>query len=166
MREVHQMLAGAVRRLIDIGHRYPADAAPRVEGPATQDEIADLDEALGEAIPAELLELLRATRAIVAMDIRNGYWIGGPAHLSRSIRRGDFPASLRAGGRDERALPIATDGGGNAFLLTRRLGSVWRWDHETGGVSCVSQNLAEFLRRVADDWEHNLAGDVSWEYLV
>jgi hypothetical protein len=39
---VNQMIAAAVRRLIDIGHRYPRDAAPRVEGPAMQDEIADL----------------------------------------------------------------------------------------------------------------------------
>jgi SMI1 / KNR4 family (SUKH-1) len=160
------MIDGAVRRLIDIGRRYPPDVAPRVEGPATQDEVADLDDALGEAMPAELLELLRATRAIVAMNIRNGYWIGGPAQVSRSIRRGDFPASVTAEGRDERVLPIATDGGGNAFLLTRRLGSVWRWDHETGRITCVSRNLAGFLRRVAGDWEHDLEGDLSWEYLV
>jgi cell wall assembly regulator SMI1 len=154
-----------IRRLIDVARRYPADVAPRIEPPAVQAEVADLEEALGEVIPEGVLRLFRVTRAIVAMDIRNGCWIGGPQQLSRSIRRSDFPGSLNAEGRDERVLPIATDGGGNAFLLTIRLGSVWRWDHETGGVACVSSTIADFLGRVAEDWAHNLEGDAAWRYL-
>lgn len=161
-----QTIEGVVQRLVDLGHRYPPDVAPLFEGPAAPGELTDLEKALGEAIPAAFLRLLQTTRAIVAMDIHNGCWIGGPVQLARSIRRGDFPGSLRAEGRDERALPIATDGGGNAFLLVIRLGSVWRWDRGTGAVAYVSPDLTEFLARVAADWQHELEGDATWSYLV
>ena len=111
-----------------------------------------------------MADLLRTARAIVAMDIHNGYWIGGPVELARSIRRNDFPADLDEGGRTVRAIPLATDGGGNAFLMAG--GSVWRWNHETGVCTVVAGGLDEFLRRVAQDWSHHLQGDETWDYLV
>jgi SMI1/KNR4 family protein SUKH-1 len=100
------------------------------------------------------------------MDIRNGYWIGGPAELTRSMRRHDYPTRFDAHGQPAHAIPIATDGGGNAFMISVDVGSVWRWDHGTGAVACISSDLAEFLRRVAEDWVHDLDGDDTWNYLV
>jgi len=70
-----------------------------------------------------------------------------------------------------RVLPIGADGGGNLFLMDRAsnaLGAVWKWDHEfqprfdgvaREGLSYVAGSFVEFLERVAEDWEHFLAGD-------
>lgn len=100
------------------------------------------------------------------MDIRNGYWIGGPAELSRAMGRGDFPTIVDAGGRPTRVIAIATDGGGNAFVVAADLGTVWRWNHETASVKHVARDFSEFLHRVAEDWTHDLDGDDAWDYLV
>jgi hypothetical protein len=65
------------------------------------------------------------TDAVVGMSVHNGYWLGGIERLMRSACRGDFPRNVE----NEPAIPVATDGGGNAFLLAAD-GQVWRWDHE------------------------------------
>jgi cell wall assembly regulator SMI1 len=160
-----EAIARAVKDLGALGAAYPDEAAPRFEPPASPTELAELEDAFGGALPADMLALLQTTRAIVAMDIRNGYWIGGPAELSRSIHRRDFPAEVDVRGEAVRAIPLATDGGGNAFMLAVA-GSVWRWDHETNGCTFVAENLGTFLHRVAEDWSHDLKGDDTWKYLV
>jgi hypothetical protein len=148
----------AVKSLAAVAADCPPDVAPRVEPPASPAELADLEDACGAPLPDALVDLLRTTRAIVAMEIHNGCWIGGPAQLARSIRRRDFPAEIDAGGTRARALPFATDGGGNAFMLVTG-GSVWRWDRETGAATRVADDLPAFLGRVADDWRRHLEGE-------
>jgi hypothetical protein len=164
--DVDQAIERAITTLAALSAKYPHGVAPRIEPPASSTEIADLQAASGGSLPAAVRSFFRRSRAIVAMDIRNGYWIGGPAELSRSIRRHDYPTEFDANGRFVHAFPIATDGGGNAFMFAVGVGSVWRWDHETGAVACVSGDLPEFLCRVAEDWEHDLDGDSAWSYLV
>jgi hypothetical protein len=100
------------------------------------------------------------------MDIRNGYWIGGPVELSRSLRRHDFPKTIDIQDRTSRAIPVATDGGGNVFMLAEIDGSVWRRNHDTAAVQHVAQDFVAFLNRVAVDWMHDLEGDERWTYLV
>jgi len=148
----------AVKALAALAAACPPDVAPRFEPPASPAELADLEDAVGAALLPALVDLLRTTRAIVAMGIHNGYWIGGPMQLARSIRRRDFPAEIDAGGTRARALPFATDGGGNAFMLVPDC-SVWRWDHETGACTLVAGDLAAFLEAVAADWRRHVDGD-------
>jgi hypothetical protein len=162
---VDEAIDRAVRELIALGAAYPHDVAPQFEPPASPTELAELEDASGGPLPAEMVALLQRAKAIIAMDVHNGYWIGGPTQLSRSIRRRDFPAELDVQGQTIRAIPLATDGGGNAFLLAGG-GSVWRWDHETGVSTFVAEDLEEFLHRVAEDWRHHLDGDGTWAYLV
>jgi hypothetical protein len=100
------------------------------------------------------------------MDVHNGYWIGGTTALTRSVSRGDFPRTIESGGETVSVAPIATDGGGNAFLVTAHDGQVWRWDHETGTLAAVAVSFGAFLERVARDWERAASGDANWEYLV
>ena len=86
--------------------------------------------------------------------------------LARSLRRGDLPTVVTAEGRATKVIPVATDGGGNAFLMAADLGTIWRWDRETGTLARVARDLAEFLHLVAEDWDHDLADDRDWRYLV
>jgi hypothetical protein len=163
---VDRAIEDAVATLAELSARYADDIAPRIEQAASLAEIAELQEGADQELPASVLAFLKRTRAIVAMEIRNGYWIGGPAELSRSMRRHDYPTRFDADGQTAHAIPFATDGGGNAFMITAVVGSVWRWDHETGTVAYISEDLAAFLRRVAEDWAHDLDGDDAWKYLV
>jgi cell wall assembly regulator SMI1 len=155
----------AVARLAAIASRYPSETAPRFETPSTPGELHELESATGLPLPAEVRDLLALHRSIVAMDIRNGYWIGGPTLLARSVRRGDYPAFIEGENGPVAAQPVATDGGGNAFLITSS-GAIWRREHETGRTRRVAKSFVEFLHRVADDWEHHLAGDSAWSYLT
>ena len=91
------------------------------------------------------------------MSVHNGYWLGGVGRLSLA----DFPRA--AGG--EPVAPVATDGGGNAFLLSAG-GRVWRWDHETGSVSKVAASFAGFLEQVSADWAAYVADTPGWRFLV
>ena len=154
-----------VSELMAIASRYPADIAPRFEAASTPGELADLECVAGIPISGEVRAFFECHRAIIAMDIRNGYWLGGPVSLARSIRRGDFPTAIETEAGRVRVLPVGADGGGNAFLATTR-GDVWRWDHDTGHVSLTAKSFAAFLRRVAEDWEHDLGEDDAWTYLV
>jgi hypothetical protein len=91
------------------------------------------------------------------MSVHNGYWLGGVDRLAR--------ADLTQEAAGEMAVPVATDGGGKAFLLTAR-GRVWRWDREAARMSEVSASFAEFLDRVVSDWAAYVADTPGWRYLV
>ena len=92
------------------------------------------------------------------MDVHNGYWLGD---VKRLIERGSFPRVADG----ESAIPVATDGGGNAFLLGAS-GKVWRWDHETDRLQFVAASFDAFLERVADDWAAYIAEQPGWSFLV
>ena len=100
-----------------------------------------------QPLPSDLRAFLTACRAVVAMSVHNGYWVGDVESLARLVGRNDFPRLVAW----EPAVPVATDGGGNAFLLTSS-GRVWRWDHETDNMREVAASFADFLERIADDW--------------
>jgi hypothetical protein len=95
------------------------------------------------------------------MSVHNGYWLGGVEQLSQSTARADFPHSVEGGP----VVPVATDGGGNAFLLGPS-GRVWRWDHETDSLVEIADSFQSFLERVADDWEAYLTDRPGWQFLV
>ena len=90
---------------------------------------------MGNSLPASIRAFLAEHDSIAAMDVWNGYWIGGVS-LLRSIERGDFPGSVES----HRVMPIATDGGGNAFLMPGDSdGRVWKWSHETSEVKVLAE---------------------------
>jgi hypothetical protein len=138
--------------------------APRFASAASQSELDALGRSLDLALPPDLLELLRLHRAIVAMDVRNGYWIGasetGALVLPNQPREALLNNELIA------VVPVATDGGGNAFVQSLRDGTIWRLDHETAVCAMVGAHLPAFLLRVAEDWMHASHGDTDWRYLV
>jgi hypothetical protein len=134
---------------------------PRFDPPASPEEVAAFERAAGFPLPADLRAFLADAGAVVGMSVHNGYWVGGVEQLVRAIVRGDFPPSVSG----EPAAPVATDGGGNAFLLSSS-GRVWRLDHETWGVSEVAASFAGFLERVAADWSAFVADTPGWRFLV
>ncbi len=91
------------------------------------------------------------------MSVHNGYWLGGVERLSVT----DFP-QIAAG---ERVAPVATDGGGNAFLLAE-CGRVLMWSREKGNFSEVACSFSSFLELVVADWEAYIFDTPRWRFLV
>jgi hypothetical protein len=123
--------------------------------------MAAFERVAGFALPADLRAFLASAGAVVGMSIHNGYWLGGVERLVDWMGSGALPGEVAS----EQVAPVATDGGGNGFLLSSR-GRVWRWDHETGRVSEVAGSFAEFLERVALDWAAYVADTPGWHFLV
>ena len=140
--------------------------APSFREPATPEQIRSLEEAVGGPLPASLKAFLRLSDAVIAMDVHNGYWLGGSVELARSVRRGDFPPDVPVDGVRRRAVPVATDGGGNAFLTSVGDPRVWGWMQASGELHDVAPDFEAFLARVAEDWRHAARDDPDWDYLV
>lgn len=134
---------------------------PTFGAPATAEAIAAFRVAAGFSLPAGLEALLSEHESIRAMGVHNGYWIGGIEQLAAALARAELPRTAR----DEPVVPVATDGGGNAFLVSSR-GHVWRWEHETGTTTEIATSVEAFLERVAADWEAFVAGTPGWRFLV
>jgi hypothetical protein len=134
---------------------------PSFDPPASAQSVAELERIAEFAFPADFRAFLSHTNAIVGMSVHNGYWIGGVEQLLRPEDRGEFPRMVDA----EPVIPVATDGGGNAFLLGAG-GSVWRWDHETGKVVQVAGSFNAFLEQVTADWAAYIANTPNWRFLV
>jgi hypothetical protein len=92
------------------------------------------------------------------MSVHNGYWVGGIEQLID----GDSLPRIADG---EVAIPIATDGGGNAFVLGAS-GQVWQWNHETDKLNLVAASFGAFLERVAEDWAAFVSEKPGWRFLV
>lgn len=131
---------------------------PRFDPPATQQAIAALENAAGFPLPSELREFLEQSDSVVAMSVHNGYWLGGIRHLVD----GDGLPRVVDGGA---AIPVATDGGGNAFLLSSS-GAIWWWNHQTGKTKVVADSFLAFLERVAEDWSAYIEEWAGWRFLV
>ena len=112
----------------------------------------------GFELPADLREFLERTGSVAALSVHNGYWLGG---VERLIEQSVSPRTADG----ERAIPVATDGGGNAFLLGSS-GIVWRWDHGTGKLERVAASFGAFLERVAEDWAAYISDKPGWRFLV
>lgn len=138
----------AVARLREIAAEWSAGDPPVFHPPATSNSLEAFAAELGCPLPEELAEFLRQTDAVVAMEIHNGYWLGGTEQLSRSVKRGDWPRLIDG----LLAIPVATDGGGHAFLISATGDRVWRRERETGSWRVVAESFSRFLERVAADW--------------
>lgn len=156
------MVEASVARLRDIALAIPRpecdwEERPRFAPPAPHEAVAAFERVAGFTLPADFRAFLALTGEVVGMSIHNGYWLGGVERLVPDA----FPREVAG----EPAAPVATDGGGNAFLLSAG-GRVWRWDHETGSVSAVAPSFAGFLSRVADDWTAYVTYTPGWKFLV
>jgi hypothetical protein len=119
--------------------------------------IVAFERAIGFGLPADFRAFLARTGGVVGLSIHNGYWLGGIDRLD--------PAAFLRQVAGELVAPVATDGGGNAFLLSSS-GRVWRWDRDAGGVSEVAPSFAVFLERVVADWAAYVADTPGWRFLV
>jgi hypothetical protein len=156
-------VVGTLTRLRELALSLPRpgcdwEERPHFDPPASPQSVAEIERVAGFTLPADFRDFLERTEAVVALSIHNGYWLGGVECL---MEESDAPRT--AGG--ERAIPIATDGGGNAFLLAAS-GIVWRWDHETGKLARVASSFGAFLERVAEDWEAYVSDKPGWRFLV
>jgi SMI1 / KNR4 family (SUKH-1) len=156
---------GLLGRLRSVAQQLAAEERPTFSPGASTDAIVGLQAILPAPLPNDFIDFLRACEAVIAVNVWNGYWIGGINQLARSVRRGDYPAMLSDEAREAAVFPIGTDGGGNAFLMSLQSGQIWKWDRETGNAQNVAATFAGLLERVAEDWEHFLSGDKSWHYL-
>ncbi|QEL15348.1 SMI1/KNR4 family protein [Limnoglobus roseus] len=134
---------------------------PHFEMPTTSEHLTEYEQAVGFPLPGDVRAFLAEVGAVVGMSVHNGYWLGDVERLTCSVKYGDYPKHV---GNDPVA-PIATDGGGNAFLLSAS-GPIWRWDHETEKMSKVATSFAAFLDRVVADWEAYVSDTPRWKFLV
>lgn len=156
------MIVESLARLRLVAHAFTESERPSFWPAATPASVERLEQAAGVRLPNDFYEFLFQADAVIAMDIQNGYWIGGTEGLALNIGRSDFPHNVEG----MKVIPVATDGGGNAFLLAVAGDHVWQWDHETGHVKEVACSFVAFLSRVADDWEQFAAGNNNWDCLV
>jgi hypothetical protein len=152
-----------VARLRELAHALPRpgcdwEERPRFEPPATSQGITELERAAAFDLPADLREFLEQTNSVLAMSVHSGYWLGG---IKQLLNEGTLPRVVE----DEAAIPVATDGGGNAFLLASS-GAIWRWNHETGEANVVADSFGAFLERVVDDWAAYIDERPGWRFLV
>jgi hypothetical protein len=143
------MVQASLARLRDLASAlprpsWPWESRPTFEAPAPPEAVAAFERAAGFPLPADLRDFLGTTGSVVALSVHNGYWLGGVERLTAWPQSAALPSSVAG----ERLAPVATDGGGNGFLISAA-GKVWRWDHETGRLSVVATSFAEFLERVA-----------------
>jgi hypothetical protein len=160
------MVKASLARLRELALAIPRpgcdwEERPRFEPPPSPEQVAAYERAAGFALPGDLRAFLTDCGAVIGMSVHNGYWVGGVEALTRSIVDGDYPRSVAG----EPAAPVATDGGGNAFLLSST-GRVWRWDHETGSLSEVAGSFEGFLERVVTDWAAYVTDTPGWRFLV
>ncbi len=152
----------SLSRLRELALAFPRancewEEQPHFAPPATRQSVVEIERCAGFVLPSDLRTFLEQTNTVIGMSIHNGYWIGG----IEGLLSGSFPPIIQ----DESVLPIATDGGGNAFLISYS-GHVWKWYHETGKVVKVATSFDAFLERVIADWEAYLAGTPDWDFLV
>jgi len=153
----------ALRKLAEMlpHENCPWDEQPTFKAPKSEDLIIKLQEEAGFSFPTDLLAFFSEVDSIVGMSVHNGYWIGDVQKLSDMHSARNFPRIIN----DYKAIPIATDGGGNGFLIDSS-GYVWNWNHGSEQLKQVSDSFTGFLERVVEDWEAFVFSRLDWEYLV
>lgn len=159
---IHEILC----RLRELARAIPRNGCdwedrPTFTSPASPEDISTLESLVGFALPADVRSFFSEADSVIGMSIHNGYYIGGTLQISASLQRNDFPQHVDA----EAVMPIATDGGGNSFLLGRS-GKIWKWDCETKNAAYVIDTFGGFLNLVADDWNAYVFGTEGWHFLV
>ena len=160
-----QSIDGLISRLHELANEFSTGERPTFHQGASSDDISALRAIAAAEVPEDFTYFLSQCDSIVAMDIWNGYWIGGVERLLRIIAGKDFPSEVSERNNPVSVIPVATDGGGNAFLLSLNGDKVWKWNHETGDAILVANGFSSFLARIAEDWEHFLSDDRTWRYL-
>lgn len=160
------MIAVYVARLRELAQVFPRpdyewEDRPRFDPPVTADTVQALERKVGFPLPVEVREFFTLTDGVIGLSVHNGYRIGGAELIASLIESGGIPREVP----DGLTAPIAFDGGGNAFLLSST-GKIWRWDHETNGVSLVTDSFETFLLRVVADWEAYIDETPEWRFLV
>lgn len=155
-----------VARLRELAQSIPREGCeweerPTFAPPSLPDVIEELERLAEFPLPADLREFFAASDGVVGMSVHNGYQIGGAKTLAGLIQSGDVPRTVP----DGPCLPVAFDGGGNAFLLSAP-GRVWWWDHETGSLSPVADSFGAFIERVVADWTAYVNDTPGWDFLV
>ncbi len=102
-----------------------------------------------------------------------------PEEVVRLFRQAGAPKRVMTADGVIPVLPVAGDGGGNAFLLQLRMPHVvLRWDHEIGETrdavpathrcfQAISDGFVSLLERIREDWIHFLGSDpASWTYIT
>jgi hypothetical protein len=157
---------------------YPVEAATFDSGAdaSRSGAVAALVEA---PLPSDYIYFLSQCAGVMGMDFHNGYVLHTPEEVVRRLSEGGLPRQVTTADGAVPVIPVASDGGGNVFLL--QVGppyGVLRWDHETGGggdapasahdgIQPVADSFASFLERIRDDWRHFLGDDpASWTYIT
>lgn len=134
--------------------------------PASDEQIATAERAIGHPLPASLRDAYRAhdgargehpavfaaLRAAEAVQwVRGMAWLplAGAVQELRVMQRvdPDWPASQ---------LPVAADGGGNLVLIDLVTGAVRLLDHETGELEVLAPDFTTWMTWLADDMEAGL----------
>jgi hypothetical protein len=160
------MVEAHISRLRELAQALPRpgcewEERPRFESPAGSDAIHALERAAGFLFPEDVKTFFAFNDSVVAMSVHNGYHIGGTELIASRLESGEIPRAVPDGS----AAPIGFDSGGNAFLLSCA-GQVWRWDHETGGMSLVADSFGTFLQRIVADWAAYIDDTAGWQFLV
>lgn len=156
----------AVTLLREIGASLPTDAQPVFGLGAEERAISAIEQKLGSRLPADFRTFLGTVDCVKAMQVWNGYWLGGANGIQRSLERQDPPQFVALPSGPIPVLPAGSDGGGNIWVLAA-IGQdrVWKWNHETGRAAEMAETFAAFLERVAEDWRHFAINDLRWPYI-
>ena len=156
---------------------YPVEEATFEQG-SSASRLEAISAIVGEALPVDYRYFLEQCAGFAGMDFHNGYVMHTPEEVVRLLAPSGAPKRVKTLDGALAVLPIASDGGGNVFLLQLRPPNVvLRWDHELGGEDAVSSGhpalrpvadgFASFLERIRDDWRHFLGPDPgSWNYIT
>jgi hypothetical protein len=155
-----------MRQIINLINEFSPPERPEIGRPNDEKIVAAFEQTLSEKLPKDFIAFLCDYDSIVAMDIWNGYWIGGLTSIKQMMEQKSFPSRCTEASKSYHLIPIATDGGGNGFLMALGQNNlVWKWWHETEQMDLVAKSFSDFLERVKTDWEHFLRKDYAWQYL-
>jgi hypothetical protein len=140
---------------------YEWDHAPRFGSGLSDVECEAIQKIANTDLPDDFLTFLKYCGEISGMTVHNGYAIGGPP-----LPRDESIMTIKPQGRSLRAIIVAQDGGGNAFLMCLGVrNSIWKWNHETDELQWIADSFIELLERVAVDWEKYIENDYGHEYI-
>jgi hypothetical protein len=163
--------------IADADFGYQVEAATFQSGTSAS-RLEAISAMVVEPLPDDYRYFLAQCAGFSGMDFHNGYVVHTPEEVVRVLGQGGAPKNVKTADVAIPVLPVASDGGGNVFLLQLRPPcAVLRWDHELGGEDAVSagdpslravaDSFASFLERIRDDWRHFLGPDpASWTYIT